>query len=115
VLSKQLEGINNVTLRKIWTVTADNYDFLVTDPCQMFDGVVKPLTKRSSRLLVNLAGRRDHTMGAMRREEVNVTPCSLSEAKALRFQEDAECTGPATPLAVGVGRIGENEQSPLFH
>jgi hypothetical protein len=109
MLPKQLESMNDVALRKVRAITADNHNFLVTDPSQMFDRVLQPLAERSSLLVVNLAGRRDHTMGAARREEVNVTPCSFSEAKALRFQEGAKGTRPPTPFAVRVGRISENE------
>ena len=112
---KQFESLRDVAFVEIRAVTADNHDFLVTDPCQIFDRVFQPGSERCSLLVVNLAGWRDHTMELWRCEKVNITLCSFPEAKTLHFQEGAENARPATPFAVDVGRGSENEQGPRFH
>jgi hypothetical protein len=115
MLPKQFEGMNDVALRKVRAVTADNHYFAVSNPDQTFDRVLQPLAERSSLLVVNLARWRDHATEALRCEKVNINPSFFSEAKALRFQEDAESDRPTTLLAIGVGRVSENEQGARFH
>lgn len=39
----------------------------------------------------------------------------FTKLKNLRFQEDAECAGPAAPLAIGLGGVSKDQQCARFH
>src|SRR6266851_4511136 len=115
MLSEQREGVADVALSEFWAVAADDHDFLVAESRQGFHRVFQPLPKRRSLLKMNLEGRRTWAMAPARREEMQIETGVLFKREALRFQEDAECAGPATPLAVGVGGVSKDQECAAFH
>jgi len=110
MLSEQRESVADVVPSEFRTIAAYDNKFFIAKSRQGFDRVFQSLAERGSLLKMNLEGRRTWAMGPPRREEMQIETGILFKGEALRFQQDAECAGPATPLAVGVGGVSEDQE-----